>query len=31
MPAIRTALARHAEHAGSKPRVRIDVQLPPDR
>ena len=31
MPAIRTALARHAEHAASKPRVRIDVQLPPDR
>src|SRR2546430_9986041 len=31
MPAIRTALARHAEHAASKPRIRIDVQLPPDR
>ena len=31
MPAIRTALARHAEHAASRPRTRIDVQLPPDR
>jgi response regulator NasT len=31
LPAIRTALARHAEHAASRPRTRIDVRLPHDR